>query len=674
MDSDNQNRRLFVGGLTVTVTEKELRDRFKSFGTVIELERPPGSDGFRGFSYITVSMTKASLQKCIAVYAKSTWKGMKLRIEEAKPGYLERLRKERAEQAVLASNAFHEVPRSNRKRKRATVFELPDAVPRLVKTFKTTAESEPESKNDSGEAHQPEADTDASEAHEPVLDRASKHLQKIIGTVMDPPSTAAKHKTRVVIGPKRVITLDPNKYRNNHKRLEGLAGGIKALPDSRSAREPSVSDVWGLVAGVSKTQAPSHKPDVQEKPTPSKVTSDRADHLHCKENEEASKLSSQTKPTPDTTRSKAPAPTPPNRKGPPPGIFDDDDDDDFDSKTVARPNSEDAEYAQELTGVADDEVEQKLADEKKSVLSILKSMPLWFGKAGGDGGKTEPVEAKEETIAEAGTDAAPKVAENAVKPIAWRQPVRFDPLDETSENLLLEDTGEEPGSNADDDEADEPVAAADDMVTEEPESATDVAFVQSASPSQPALDAVKPAVYQVNTDLRSLVFGGNSGGGFSLFGDDETDVAVQPDDENMAGLEGDALRKRAGFVAGRGGVLGTRTRFSVLGALGDDEVENEESEEAAGASEVSERKTALESEKKDDVAGDATESGTQGFAKAKMFFLHIGNPSLADSDEITQNWEQTRRDLTLEYKRKHRSAARRAGRSTLFQKPAGGAR
>lgn len=59
-------KRLHISGLTPQITQDHLRDRFKSFGTVLDLE-VPGPNAFgepRAFVYLNIETTPAQLRKC----------------------------------------------------------------------------------------------------------------------------------------------------------------------------------------------------------------------------------------------------------------------------------------------------------------------------------------------------------------------------------------------------------------------------------------------------------------------------------------------------------------------------------------------------------------------------------------------------------------------------------
>ncbi|XP_023119784.2 nucleolar protein 8 isoform X2 [Amphiprion ocellaris] len=92
-------RRLYVGGLSHTVTQKDLKDRFGKFGDVedVELRTRKDEDGvpYKTFGYININISDADLKKCLTVLNKSKWKGGTLQIEPAKESFLHRLSQER---------------------------------------------------------------------------------------------------------------------------------------------------------------------------------------------------------------------------------------------------------------------------------------------------------------------------------------------------------------------------------------------------------------------------------------------------------------------------------------------------------------------------------------------------------------------------------------------------
>nr|XP_019952192.1 PREDICTED: nucleolar protein 8 isoform X2 [Paralichthys olivaceus] len=94
-------QRLYVGGLSHTVTQKDLKDRFGKFGDVqdVELRTRRDDDGvpYKTFSYVNINISEADLKKCMTVLNKSKWKGGTLQIETAKESFLHRLTQERQE-------------------------------------------------------------------------------------------------------------------------------------------------------------------------------------------------------------------------------------------------------------------------------------------------------------------------------------------------------------------------------------------------------------------------------------------------------------------------------------------------------------------------------------------------------------------------------------------------
>ncbi|XP_029287298.1 LOW QUALITY PROTEIN: nucleolar protein 8 [Cottoperca gobio] len=92
-------KRLYIGGLSHTITQKDLKDRFGKFGDVedVELRTRRDDEGvpYKTFSYININISDADLKKCLTVLNKSKWKGGTLQIETAKESFLDRLAEER---------------------------------------------------------------------------------------------------------------------------------------------------------------------------------------------------------------------------------------------------------------------------------------------------------------------------------------------------------------------------------------------------------------------------------------------------------------------------------------------------------------------------------------------------------------------------------------------------
>ncbi|KAJ2784077.1 hypothetical protein GGI15_002368 [Coemansia interrupta] len=94
-----QEKRVYIGGFKQTVTEDEIRGRFKPFGEVTSVDLPTigGTAEGRGFGYVSINITPAQWQRCSSIYSGAKWKGGKLKIEEAKESYMVRMQRERAE-------------------------------------------------------------------------------------------------------------------------------------------------------------------------------------------------------------------------------------------------------------------------------------------------------------------------------------------------------------------------------------------------------------------------------------------------------------------------------------------------------------------------------------------------------------------------------------------------
>ncbi len=108
--------RIFIGGIPPGTTSDELIQRFKSFGdvksceVVPDKEYPgvlPGSEPMvfsRNFGFVTIEpKDEKSLQRAIAVYNGSLWRGCTLRCKLAKPTAMEQLAEERKEDAEISN-------------------------------------------------------------------------------------------------------------------------------------------------------------------------------------------------------------------------------------------------------------------------------------------------------------------------------------------------------------------------------------------------------------------------------------------------------------------------------------------------------------------------------------------------------------------------------------------
>ncbi|KAJ1444778.1 hypothetical protein M885DRAFT_552026 [Pelagophyceae sp. CCMP2097] len=89
--------RVYVGGLEPGVAEAELRQLFKSCGTVaaLDVQRSDVMQGMsRGFAFVTFA-SEDGASKCIKSFDKAVWRGgRKLRVAAAQPRYLARLASE----------------------------------------------------------------------------------------------------------------------------------------------------------------------------------------------------------------------------------------------------------------------------------------------------------------------------------------------------------------------------------------------------------------------------------------------------------------------------------------------------------------------------------------------------------------------------------------------------
>ena len=89
--------RIHVGGLTPQVTHELLARRFEPFGEVSAVHlAPPSAHGvWRGFGFVTLRPhSEKELRKCLLAYHHCKWMGGTMRVQKAKPDFLERLRHE----------------------------------------------------------------------------------------------------------------------------------------------------------------------------------------------------------------------------------------------------------------------------------------------------------------------------------------------------------------------------------------------------------------------------------------------------------------------------------------------------------------------------------------------------------------------------------------------------
>ncbi|RIA79796.1 hypothetical protein C1645_882505 [Glomus cerebriforme] len=93
--ADILEKRAYVGGLSKDVTEEDLKSRFNSFGFVSKVDIIRQSTGeCRGFAYVTLKTTDNNWKKCVSIFNGAKWKGMTLKVQVAKPDYKQRLKRE----------------------------------------------------------------------------------------------------------------------------------------------------------------------------------------------------------------------------------------------------------------------------------------------------------------------------------------------------------------------------------------------------------------------------------------------------------------------------------------------------------------------------------------------------------------------------------------------------
>ncbi|KAK6320785.1 hypothetical protein J4Q44_G00077610 [Coregonus suidteri] len=108
-------KRLYIGGLSHTITHKDLKDRFGKFGDVqdVELRTRRDDEGvpYKTFGYINLEITDADFKKCMTVLNKSKWKGGTIQIEQARESFLQKLAQERhdAAEKIESPSVNHKV-------------------------------------------------------------------------------------------------------------------------------------------------------------------------------------------------------------------------------------------------------------------------------------------------------------------------------------------------------------------------------------------------------------------------------------------------------------------------------------------------------------------------------------------------------------------------------------
>ncbi|KAI8842073.1 hypothetical protein BC829DRAFT_302760 [Chytridium lagenaria] len=218
-------------------------------------------------------MSKASVKKCISAYAHSTWRGMKLKIEEAKPDYRERLQKEREDHASTSTEVqAREQPRLDRKRKRSLAVGLPFAACAQEKL----------------DTVKQDVVTTAVLERVVIAPGTGRIGKGVWWRKMRAGKIAPVLKiTLMRKGKKRTVVVDPLKFRLNHKRFEDYqpsAIDAKRHNLPRNLPEPSLLDVWRKLgmesfdAGVEYSKAADKEhPELKKPKTSSTQTRNNED-------------------------------------------------------------------------------------------------------------------------------------------------------------------------------------------------------------------------------------------------------------------------------------------------------------------------------------------------------------------------------------------------------------
>ncbi|XP_038628668.1 nucleolar protein 8 [Tachyglossus aculeatus] len=104
METEKATKRLYVGGLSQTISQADLQHQFCRFGDVSDVEMITRKDDqgnpTKTFAYINIKTTDVELKRCMSLLNKTKWKGGTLQIEMAKESFLHRLAQERLEAKV----------------------------------------------------------------------------------------------------------------------------------------------------------------------------------------------------------------------------------------------------------------------------------------------------------------------------------------------------------------------------------------------------------------------------------------------------------------------------------------------------------------------------------------------------------------------------------------------
>ncbi|EEB09405.1 ribosome biogenesis protein Nop6 [Schizosaccharomyces japonicus yFS275] len=116
MSSDIKRRRVFIGGLSETIREEDLVPRLQRFGQtsnfeIVEKKQPVGT--VHRFAYVDLESTDANWVKCRTQLTNVVFRGSRLKLEEAKSKYTERLKEDQKRNEFLQSK--ERVSSSNKK-------------------------------------------------------------------------------------------------------------------------------------------------------------------------------------------------------------------------------------------------------------------------------------------------------------------------------------------------------------------------------------------------------------------------------------------------------------------------------------------------------------------------------------------------------------------------------
>jgi RNA recognition motif-containing protein len=86
MQEDSMQKKLYVGGLSYSVTDEQLRNLFAAHGTVesANVVRDRSSDTSRGFGFVEMG-TQEEAEKAIAALNATEFEGRSLNVNLAKP-------------------------------------------------------------------------------------------------------------------------------------------------------------------------------------------------------------------------------------------------------------------------------------------------------------------------------------------------------------------------------------------------------------------------------------------------------------------------------------------------------------------------------------------------------------------------------------------------------------